>query len=65
MGERVKPTLGELWSLRNQLPASPVNHALISPVVIYPVLYDWHFSHWFRRLTTLVIHHPFTVSFQA
>ena len=28
-------------------------------------LYEWHFLHWFHRLTTLIIHHPFTLSLQA
>ena len=27
--------------------------------------YEWHFYRWFHRLATLVIHHPFTLSFQA
>ena len=27
--------------------------------------YEWHFSHRFHRLTTLIIHHPVTLSFQA
>ena len=26
---------------------------------------EWHFLHWFHRLTTLIIHHPFTLSLQA
>jgi len=26
---------------------------------------SWHFFHWFLRLTTLIIHHLFTLSFQA
>jgi len=25
----------------------------------------WHFVHRFHRLTVLIIHHPFTLSFQA
>jgi len=24
-------------------------------------MYEWHFLHWFHRLTTLIIHHPFTL----
>jgi len=27
--------------------------------------FEWHFLHQFHRLTTLIIHHPFTLSLQA
>jgi len=27
--------------------------------------FEWHFLHRFHRLTTLIIHHPITLSFQA
>jgi len=25
----------------------------------------WHYSHWFHRFTTFIIHHPFSLSFHA
>jgi len=40
-------------------------HALIAPILTHPVLFTWHFLYQFHRLTTLIIHHPFTLSFQA
>jgi len=31
----------------------------------YTQFFEWHYLRQFRRLTTLIIHHPFTISFQA
>jgi len=55
-----------------------VSHALISLVpdrgplngcvcvcVWLTQFFEWHFLHQFHRLTTLIIHHPFTLSVQA
>ena len=51
---------------RKQLNASPA--ALNVSAIGWPILtqfFERHFLHCFHRLTTLIIHHPLTLSFQA
>ena len=48
--------------INSRLPS--VNHALILQFCLTQ-FHEWHFLHWFHRLTTLIIHHPFTLSLQA
>jgi len=42
-----------------------VNHALTCAIRTHIFLYEWHFLRRFHRLTTFIIHHPVTLSFQA
>jgi len=48
----------------NQLPASLRQPRTNILQFCLTQFFEWHFSHWFHRLTTLIIHHPSTLSFQ-